>query len=191
MMQQDDLFYIDKVLSGEHKAFEVLVNRHKDMVFTIVNRILRNNEDAEEIAQDVFLKCYRSLLKFKRESKFSTWIYRIAYNTAISKTRKKQFEISAIDDHIIENYATSGIFENIEDFGYEDKKKYFDAALKKIPEEDSILLAMFYLKEQSIDDISKVTGLSASNVKVKLHRIRKKIFETINGMLKHRIGEFI
>lgn len=191
MMQQDDLFYIDKVLSGDHTAFEDLVNRHKDMVFTIVNRILRNREDAEEIAQDVFLKSYQSLSKFKRESKFSTWIYRIAYNTAISKTRKKQIEVSAIDEHIIENFTASEIFENIEDFGYEDKKKYFDAALKKIPEEDSILLTMFYLKEQSIDDISKVTGLSASNVKVKLHRIRKKLFKTINGMLKHRIGVFI
>lgn len=191
MMQQEDLFYIDKVLAGDHSAFEVLVNRHKDMVFTIVNRILRNKEDAEEIAQDVFLKSYQSLSKFKRESKFSTWIYRIAYNTAISKTRKKQMEVSAIDDHIIENFSANGIFEQVEDFGYEDKKKYFDAALKKIPEEDSVLLSMFYLKEQSIDDISKVTGLSASNVKVKLHRIRKKLFQTIDGMLKHRVGEFI
>lgn len=190
-MQQEDLFYIDKILSGDQEAFEVLVNRHKDMVFTIVNRILRNKEDAEEIAQDVFLKSYQSLSKFKRESKFSTWIYRIAYNTAISKTRKKQFEVSAIDDHVIENYTASGIFENMEEFGYEDKKKYFDAALKKIPEEDNVLLTMFYLKEQSIDDISKVTGLTTSNVKVKLHRIRKKLFQTIDGMLQHRVGEFI
>lgn len=190
-MQQEDLFYINKILNGDHAAFEVLVNRHKDMVFTIVNRILRNKEDAEEIAQDVFLKSYQSLSKFKRESKFSTWIYRIAYNTAISKTRKKQMEVSAIDERIIENYTTSSIFENMEDFGYEDKKKYFDAALKKIPDEDNVLLTMFYLKEQSIDDISKVTGLSASNVKVKLHRIRKKVFKTIEGMLQHRIGVFI
>jgi RNA polymerase sigma-70 factor (ECF subfamily) len=191
MMQQEDLFYIDKVLAGDHAAFEVLVNRHKDMIFTIVNRILRNREDAEEIAQDVFLKSYQSLSKFKRESKFSTWLYRIAYNTAISKTRKKQMEVSAIDDHIIESHTVEGIFENAEEFGYEDKKKYFDAALKKIPEEDSMLISMFYLKDQSIDDISEVTGLSASNVKVKLHRIRKKLFQTIEGMRKHRIGEFI
>ena len=190
MMQQEDLFYIDKVLAGDYKAFEVLVNRHKDMVFTIVNRILRNREDAEEIAQDVFLKSFQSLSKFKRESKFSTWMYRIAYNTAISKTRKKQMEVSAIDDHILDNHSDGELFEHSEDFGYEDKKKYFDAALKKIPEEDSMLLTMFYMQEQSIEDISMVTGLSASNVKVKLHRIRKKVYQTIDTMRKHRIGEF-
>jgi RNA polymerase sigma factor (sigma-70 family) len=189
MMQQKDLYYIDKVLNGDTGSFTILVNRHKNMVFTIVNRILKSREDAEEIAQDVFLKAYQSLQKFKREAKFSTWLYRIAYNTAISKTRKKRIEVLAINESVIENYTFDEIIEELEEFSLDDKRKYFENALKKIPEEDSLLLTMFYLEEQSIEEISEISGLSVSNVKVKLHRIRKKLYQTIDEMLKYRVGE--
>lgn len=191
MMQQKDLYYIDKVLNGNTEAFAVLVNRHKDMVFTIVNRILKSREDAEEIAQDVFLKAFQSLQKFKREAKFSTWLYRIAYNTAISKTRKKKIEVSAIDESIVENYTFDEIIEELDEFSLDVKRKYFENALKKIPEEDGLLLSMFYLEEQSIEQISEISGLSVSNVKVKLHRIRKKLYQTIDEMMKHRVGKVL
>lgn len=96
-MQQKDLYFIDKIIAGDTESYAIIVNRHKDMVFTIVNRILRSREDAEEIAQDVFLKAFQSLQKFKREAKFSTWLYRIAYNTAISKTRKKKINVIVVE----------------------------------------------------------------------------------------------
>ena len=189
MMQQKDLYYIDKVLRGDTASFAILVNKHKDMVFTIVKRILKSREDAEEIAQDVFLKAFQSLQKFKREAKFSTWLYRIAYNTAISKTRKKRIEVSAIEDSIIENYTFDEIIEELDEFSLDDKRKYFDNALKKIPEEDALLLTMFYLDEQSIEQVSEISGLTVSNVKVKLHRIRKKLYQSIDEMMKYRVGE--
>ena len=188
-MQQKDIHYIDKVLDGDSGSFAILVNRYKNMVFTIVKRILKSHEDAEEVAQDVFIKAYQSLNKFKKEAKFSTWLYRIAFNTAVSKTRKKKFEVSAIDDNMVENYTHDDLVEELDEFVYEDRKKYFENALKKIPQEDALLLTMFYMEEQTIEEISTVTGLSASNVKVKLHRIRKKIYETIDEMIKLRVGE--
>jgi RNA polymerase sigma-70 factor (ECF subfamily) len=191
MMQQKDLYYIDKVLDGDIQSFAILVNRYKNMVFTIANRILKSREDAEEIAQDVFLKAFQSLQKFKREAKFSTWLYRIAFNTAISKTRKKRIEISAIDDYTIENYTFDEILDDFEEFNLDDKRKYFEAALKKIPEGDGVLLSMFYLQELSIEEISEISELSVSNVKVKLHRIRKKLYQTINELMKLRVGEKI
>ena len=189
MMQQNDLYYIDKVLNGDQAAYAVLIERYKNMVFTIVNKILYNREDSEEIAQDVFIKAYQSLKSFKREAKFSTWLYRIAFNTAISKKRKKSLEMSAIDDHIIENYTFDEIIDDLHELDTNDQKKYFEAAFSKIPEEDRLLITMFYLEEQSIEDISDITGLSVSNVKVKLHRIRKRLYKKINEMLKHRVGE--
>ncbi len=187
-MQEKDLYYIDKVLSGDTAAFTELVNRHKAMVFTITNRILKSREDAEEIAQDVFLKVFQSLNKFKREAKFSTWVYRIAFNTAVSKTRKKSLEVLAIDENMIENYTFDEIIDDTGELSLDDKKKYYEIALKKISEEDNLLLTMFYMDEQSIDDISEITGLSVSNVKVKLHRTRKRLYEHINTMLKYRVG---
>lgn len=188
-MQQKDLYYIDKVLGGDTAAFTELVNRHKEMVFTITNRILKSREDAEEIAQDVFLKVFQSLDKFKREAKFSTWVYRIAFNTAISKTRKKNLELLAIDEQMIENYTFDEIVDDTGELSLDDKKKYYEIALKKISEEDNLLLTMFYMEEQSIEDISEITGLSVSNVKVKLHRTRKRLYGHINTMLKYRVGE--
>ena len=79
--------------------------------------------------------------------------------------------------------------EELDEFSHEDKKKYFENALRKIPEEDALLLTMFYMEEQTIEEISVVSGLSVSNVKVKLHRIRKKLYQTIDEMIKLRVGE--
>lgn len=185
-MQPTDLYYIDKILSGETNAFVILVDRYKNMVFTIINRIVKNRMEAEEITQDVFLKIFQSLQKFKKKSKFSTWIYKIAYNTAISKTRKKHIEMSALDEMIIENYTFDEIVEEVDKFGLEEKTKFFENALKKIPEEDSLLLTMFYMEEQTIEEISEICNLSATNVKVKLHRIRKKLYQNINEIMKYR-----
>jgi len=97
----DDSFYIEKVINGDTSAYTNLVNKHKDMVYTIALRIARNHQDAEEIAQDVFLKAFQSLESFRQKSKFSTWLYRIVYNTAISKIRKKQPEVTALDENLV------------------------------------------------------------------------------------------
>ena len=81
-MTTNDEYYIDLIINGDTNAFEVLVDRYKDMVFTLTLRILKNREEAEEAAQDTFMKTYKSLSRFKGDSKFSTWIYKIAYNTS-------------------------------------------------------------------------------------------------------------
>ena len=95
----DDQYYIQKVKAGEADAFRFLVERHKTIVYNIVLKITRSKEDTEEVAQDVFLKAYQSLTNFKGDSKFSTWLYRIAYNMAISKVRKKKLPVSSIEDY--------------------------------------------------------------------------------------------
>ena len=98
MDQKDDRYYISKVLEGDMQAFSYLVDKYKDMVFTLAFRILKNRENAEEVAQDSFVKVYQNLKKFKSKSKFSTWLYRIVYNTAISRVRVKQNPTMSIDD---------------------------------------------------------------------------------------------
>ena len=95
---QSDHHYIDKVLEGDVSAYTQLVEKHKDMVFTIANKITRHREDAEEIAQDAFMKAFQHLKEFRKQSKFSTWLYRIAYNHCISVIRKKVKMIDLVDD---------------------------------------------------------------------------------------------
>src|SRR5664279_5189072 len=113
MKVQDDNETIGRVLSGDVSAYASLVTKHKNLVFSIILKIVNSREDAEEIAQDVFLKAYQSLSTFERKSKFSTWLYRIAYNAAISKTRKKKVEMVAIEETVITNYSTDEIGRNI------------------------------------------------------------------------------
>jgi len=93
MAYKEDKFYIEKVLKGDTTAYADIVNKHKEMVFTIAVKILRNREDAEEIAQDAFVKAFQALPGFKGEARFSTWLYRIVYNAAISQSRKRNMNL--------------------------------------------------------------------------------------------------
>jgi RNA polymerase sigma-70 factor (ECF subfamily) len=184
---QPDHVYIDRVLSGDVNAYARLVEKHKDMVFTIAQRITRKREDAEEIAQDAFLKAFEHLSEFKRQSKFSTWIYRIAYNTAISRVRKKSLDTTTLDDNLIEQVPEEQVQLDIEGLKEDEQKRIVDMALSQLNELDYLIITMFYLKEKSIDDIAEITGLSKSNVKVKLHRIRKKMYQELYALLGENI----
>lgn len=187
MKYHDDNQYIDLVLSGNSSAFAGLVAKHKNMVFSIALKILKNREDAEEIAQDSFLKAFESLGSFEKKSKFSTWLYRIVYNAAITKTRKKRIEFVDIDDRIITNYTEDEIQEQVGRFDSGEQKMLIDTALKRIPEEDNLLITLYYKAENSIEEISSITGLSESNVKVRLYRIRKKLYGEISELMKYQM----
>ena len=105
MSSTKDQFYIDKVLQGNTSSYNYLVNNYKDMVYTIAIKIVRNREDAEEVAQDSFIKAFQKLNSFKGESKFSTWLYTIVYRTAISKIRKNNIETTDIDEFVMESHS--------------------------------------------------------------------------------------
>ena len=90
MEAKEDQIYIERVLKGDTNAFSHLINKYKDMVFTLVIKIVKSREDAEEVAQDSFIKAYQKLDSFKGQSKFSTWLYTIAYRNAMTKLRKKK-----------------------------------------------------------------------------------------------------
>ncbi|MBK7028118.1 MAG: sigma-70 family RNA polymerase sigma factor [Bacteroidales bacterium] len=183
MKEQDDIYHVQRVLAGNTAAFAVLVDKHKDLAFNIALKIVRHREDAEEIAQDAFMKAYQSLRSFKGDSKFSTWLYRIVYNAAISHTRKKQQEFTQIDDRVMSDTTEDDILEDLERVDGDLQTKLVNQAIDRLPPDESALVTLFYMEENSIDDISHITGLSVSNVKVKLHRIRKKLYEELQGMM--------
>lgn len=187
MKQKEDLFYIDKVLEGDADAFAPLVDKYKDMVFTIIVKIVGNSADAEELTQDVFLKVYHSLSGFQRKSRFSTWIYRIAYNTAISKTRRKKRVMQSLDEEIATNYSEDAVFEDVYALTDEQQKILVDKAMEKLPEQDYIMITLYYKESSNVADISKTMNLSESNVKVRLHRIRKKLQQEMNALMKKQL----
>ena len=184
---KEDKYYIERVLQDNINAFTNLVDKHKSLVYTIALRMLKNAEDAEELAQDTFVKAYKSLSEFKFESKFSTWLYRITYNGAISKLRKKQIELADIDnENIIESDVVS-TYNTINELKRNEQKKYINLAIEQLKEDDALLITMYYLNESSIEEISEITQLTISNVKVKLHRARKRFYDALKVILKEEV----
>jgi RNA polymerase sigma-70 factor (ECF subfamily) len=188
MKYQDDNHYIDRVLNGDVSAYASLVAKHKNLVFSIALKILNNREDAEEVAQDCFLKVFQALKTFERKSKFSTWLYRIVYNAAISKTRKKKLELVPMDNYVIDNYTDHDLAMGIDEIDPEEQKKMIERAMERLSDDDNLLITLFYKSENSIEEISNITGLSMSNVKVRLHRIRKKLHDDLSVMMNKAIN---
>ena len=183
MKFETDIFYLQQIIAGNVRAYAFLVEKHKEMVFSIAFKILHNREDAEEIAQDVFVKAYQSLASFKNEAKFSTWLYRIVYNAAISKVRKKKLELTQLDDTTINNYSEDGGEAGFSLVDEPDQYELLQKALKSLPEDENVIISLFYQNDSSIEDISAITGLTVANVKVKLHRIRKKLYTEMQKLM--------
>lgn len=179
MHHLDEEKIIDRVLAGEEGAYALLVNKHKSYAYTIALKIVRSSEEAEEVAQDAFIKAFQNLRKFNREAKFSTWLYRIVFNTAISYQRKSKMMKESIDivKYTVAAEETSGA-EN------EDRKRYIKKALSAMSAADSTVITLFYLKELSLEEIGEITGMQTNAVKVKLHRARKKLAEELQKLLK-------
>jgi RNA polymerase sigma factor (sigma-70 family) len=189
MNQVDDQYYITKIVAGDSKAFAVLVDRYKDLVFTLALRMLKNREEAEEVSQDTFIKVFQSLVKFKGESKFSTWIYRITYNGCLDRLKKykQQYNVVPIDEYTERQIVDlSTIMDSLEE---EEQRQTIKECLHLLSSEDSFLLTLYYYEEQSLDEISKIVGLTANNVKVKLFRSRKKLAAILKERLEPEIIE--
>jgi len=187
MEKNSDISYIDKVLAGNLNAFSYLIDRHKDKAFNLAFRICGNREEAEEIAQDAFLKAFRSLKDFRKKSSFSTWLYRIVYNTSISLVRARglrvlsleEFPADAVDflseskneDEAIDNYRNSLV----------------NFALQKLQEEERGLITLYYYDDLETDEIARITGIRKQNIKVRLFRARQKMAEIIKTVEKKNV----
>jgi len=181
MPHNDDPILISQVLNGHTAAFSILVDRYKDLAYTIALKILRNHEDAEETAMDAFLKAFQALKTFKGNARFSTWLYRIVFNSAISKTRQKREFFSHIDNfQPYEAISEESPFADLHKVNVDEQVEVMEKAMKKLDDDESLLLEMYYRHDCSVEDISSVTGLTVSNVKVKLFRTRKKLLLLMN-----------
>ncbi|OKS88844.1 RNA polymerase sigma factor [Mucilaginibacter polytrichastri] len=187
-----DIELIEQTLGGNQAAYADLVKRHQRFVFTLAMRFAKSREDAEEIAQDCFIKAYRSLSSFQQQSKFSTWLYSIVYTTAMTFLRKKRLDTSSIDDENvylqIENQH--GSFEN----NLAEKQSqsfYVNQAISQLLPDDATIITLFYSGEQSLEEIAAALGMEANTVKVKLFRARQRLKEKLEKLLKHEAKELI
>ena len=174
-MKNDEANIIHRIVKGETSLYEYFLDKYSQQVFVLIVRIVENQEDAEELTQDTFLKAFEHLSSFKAESSFSTWIYRIAYNTAISATRKKKQDLFVMDNAVLTNISDQQIDDTLNDES-EERIGKLNEAIKKLDAEERALISLFYNEEKPIGEIALILGLTESNTKVKLHRIRKKLY---------------
>ncbi|AEW00776.1 RNA polymerase subunit sigma [Niastella koreensis] len=169
---------INRVLQGEQALYAQLVKRYTPFVFTIVLRYTANREDAEEIAQDIFVKAYRSLADFRGESKFSTWLYTIVTTTCITFLRKKKVPVHSLDTEQIfdlaDNQNSTFKANQVEQ---KSKVQVLNEALRLLSIDDARILALFYQAEQSLEEIGRILGVEPNTAKVKLHRARQRLKE--------------
>jgi len=177
----DEGLKIKEILKGDTEAFSYFVDTYQDMAVTIAFRVCNNMQDAEDITQEAFVKAFHNLRSFRSDSKFSTWFYRIVYNTAVTHIRTSFYTNDFVDyAEAADMNQDFGVLDKIEK---EEKEKIINKALDKIPKDSSLILTLFYLNESPIKDIVKITGLSESNVKVKLHRARKHLADVLVPMM--------
>lgn len=178
MKNLTDVEIIESVKKGNTADYSILIDRYKNKAFSMLKRMLKNDFDAEEVLMDCFLKAYNNINAFKFESKFSTWLYRIVYNTALTKLssskRKIESEMSSIDDlHYLESSY------NADDLVKEDISTLVKNIVNELPIKNAAVVTMFYLEEMSTEEISEVLQISVANVKVILHRSRNILRDII------------
>jgi len=170
-MVQNEEKLIEAIVNGDANSFGLIVDGYKNMVYTLCIQLMKDSMLAEELAQDSFLKAYKNMSSYRGESKFSTWLYKIAYNTCLSALRKKTVEHSDLNESIVGGYSNNGL-QNLEQ---EDRNSMLKEVLQTLKEEDRAVIHLFYLEEMSIKEIIEITGISESNIKVKLHRSKAKL----------------
>lgn len=175
--------WIDQILAGDTQSFSCLIAKYEKMAYTLAFRLMGNKEEAEEVTQDAFIKVYGALDTFKFESKFSTWLYRIVYRTALTALRQQKIFTDydeARPEELTEDEmdSASSLLER------NDRREIISNVLKMLSSDEAMLLTLFYLEECSIEDIRQITDLTVSNIKVKLFRARKHFYEKLQQIMR-------
>ncbi len=188
MNTTNDQYYITQILQGNTQAYANLVTKYQNYVFTILIRMLKNREEAEEVAQDTFVKAFEALSTFRGESKFSSWLYSIAYRKALDTIRKnKRFKTT----ECIEEYAKIDFRETENALTYlEDKerKDFIENCIMQLPEDNAAIITLYYFDELSVKEIAVITKLTEDNIKIKLYRSRKQLFTLLKEYIQPEIA---
>jgi RNA polymerase sigma-70 factor (ECF subfamily) len=181
----DDRELVRRAQNGEKEAFEVLVRKHQGRVFAVAGGILRNREDVEDIAQQVFLKAYFSLKRFDQRSAFSTWLYKITVNECWDLLRKKKVRPLVFESELSEEQAhayqsTEQSTEYAGDVSDQlETRQQLERWLDCLEERDRSMLVLKEVQGFTVEEIAEIMGINGNTVKVRLFRARQKIAEKI------------
>ena len=178
----NDAELVQQVLYGNNNAFRFLVAKHQRLVVHIVVRIVQQQEDVEDVCQEVFIKVFRKLKKFRGESKLSTWIAKIAYNTSISHIRKGKHDAQSYDEQplLIATERDESLNQKL--IEREEAKKYLMQFIEKLPVQYRTVLTLFHLEEFSYREIEEITEMPEGTIKSYLSRARQLLKDQLEKM---------
>lgn len=171
----DDKALISRILSGDMQAFRALIKKHERLVAHMVGRVVKHDEDREELCQDVFMKVYEKLGEFAFQSQLGTWIATIAYRQAINHLRKKKI--------IVEDLSGNEILVEPNTTEEHDIEAYLQKLLETLPPHYKIVLTLYHLEQKNYAEIGEITGMPAGTVKNYLFRARQLLKEKANKYL--------
>jgi RNA polymerase sigma-70 factor, ECF subfamily len=187
VMTNEEQILIENVQRGEVAAFQELVEKYKQKVFYMALDMTGNHHDAEDLSQEVFMKVFTAIKDFRGEAKLSSWLYRIAMNTCIDKTRRKHLKLVDIDDRVYEQ-ATPGKNPEqlLQDRATQDQ---IEQALQKLPPRQRSIFVMRHYNELMLREIAEALGISEGTVKAQLFRAIQRLQKEL-GASRPRQDEF-
>jgi RNA polymerase sigma-70 factor (ECF subfamily) len=172
----DEPFLISQIVEGHKEIFRLLVKRYQQAVHSIGLSFFRNAEDAADFTQDVFLKAYRSLASFRGKARFSTWLYRIAYNTAVNGiTRRKEYRSLAEEAPGTENTPEQQVLRMA-------VKDAVMQAVRELPEKYRVCVDLFFFYDRSVREIRVITGFPENTIKSHVFRAKKLLREKLEAL---------
>lgn len=179
----DDKALVSRIISGDVQAFRQLIQQHERLVSHMIGRLVRQEEDREELCQDVFMKVHEKLGEFTYQSKLSTWIATIAYRHAINHLRKKKIEVSDIPDE--DRFTASFVAESNPEAIMEDQEQeeMVLKLLEYLPIQYKTVLTLFHIDNMNYQEIGEVTGMPEGTVKNYLFRARHLLKEKVKQYL--------
>lgn len=181
----NDAELVQQIIAGNDNAFRYLVANHQRLVLHIVGRIVKQQQDVEDICQEVFMKVYRKIKKFRGESRLSTWIATIAYNTSITHLRSKgRKQEVLVDENVQPEWANTDDWLVQRKVEKEEAKIILLQLIEKLPVQYRTVLTLFHLEEFSYKEVEEITGMPEGTIKSYLSRARKLLKDKMEKMIE-------
>ena len=177
-------------MSADAQKYSRIIEQYKDLAYSIALKITKNPQDAEEIVQDAFVKAFRGMHAFRGESQFSSWFYRIVYNTALSSVRRKKLPLSPLEDWVERPDASLSNRTSLE-MDHKDRRFYLRQALEKLSILDFTLLSLYYYEDMSLGEIAEIIGKKRNYMKVLMQRARKKLYNALDESVKEELKDLL
>jgi len=177
-----DMVYVRRVQEGDVAAFDYLVRRYRERLYSVIYNLTSNREDAADLTQEAFIKAFRSIQRFRGNASFFTWLYRIGVNTTLSQLKKNRMRRFFSLDNVDEELAASDIIESLSmktgterSILVKELQEKLNEALQKLSPKQRVVVVLFEIEGLGHQEISEVVGCSVGTVRSRLHYAKQQL----------------